>query len=334
MEYQLNYAKTKEFKQIFKDYLKGLEQWQKMVSWDTRPEKIVEHRKALKNDLESALWEYKNNKISEARQQMEAIEKRYKNTRNTYADPQAEILRRQDFDMEFETLDRNDIVEMLSDEDRDFSDYELKRIAVTYKGDYKISTLLNNLRVKKDDLYQEDPVYQDWYQEFLFLRQTNSKDLYTVYFPSSTAIVGYEVVNFDTFLSNNQYASTIAEHIEKVTHLLNEIPAIAKSPANELSSVKPVKKMEYKEFDERIFKDHPAYDLLIRFKYLKERFDDTTTDRWNPTRDDYNAYQHYQFLEKRHDLKLNNDDHYRALYEEAERTAIANAEKKLKTIIE
>ncbi|HFR3403526.1 TPA: hypothetical protein ACHU7R_000818 [Streptococcus suis] len=319
MEYQLNYAKTTEFKGMFKEYIKDMQHLKNMIEWDTRPEKIAEFKKETKDKLLRAYNAYKFQKMTEARSQMEVIEKQFKNTRVTYTDPQAEILRRQDFDMEFSMLDRDDIVEMLNDEQRDFSDYELKKIQITYKGDYKIENLLNKLMTHNENLYQEDPEYQEWRQEYLFLKQTQGFDLITVYIPSNTAPEGYTILNIDGVLDKNIFPWDIEEHIAHITLVLNAIPSLPKKDKIK----QPAKKMEFEEFDDRIYRVSPDYDVAIRFKYLKERFDDTTTDRWDFSRDDYDAYRHLQFLEKRHDLKLQNDEEYRKQYYAVE-TAIKN----------
>lgn len=322
MTLQLNYAKTNEYKAIFKKYLDGVIEWRKKAAYDVRPEVIEAFRKNLKKETEKAYNDYKNKKMTEARQQMEVIEKQFKNTRNTYKDPQAEILRRQDFDLEFSIMAREDIIELLSDEQRNFSNYELKKIQVAYPGDVKIATLLDNQQLKRDNQWLEDPFYKEWQQDYLILFQTKSEGLDIVYFPNNSDN-GYTFENLDLFLSSNQHVTALDYHIQKISQLINEIPTVKKADKPAFFKPEPVKKMEFEEFDDRIYRISPNYDITIRFKYLKERFDDTTTDRWDFTRDDYDAYRHLQFLEKRHDLKLQNDEEYRKQYYAVE-TAIKN----------
>ncbi|MFH0357946.1 hypothetical protein ACHBHL_05525 [Streptococcus sp. A27] len=313
MTLQLNYAKTNEYKAIFKKYLDGVIEWRKKVAYDVRPEVIETFRKKLKKETEEANNDYKNKKMTEARHQMEVIEKQFKNTRNTYTDPQAEILRRQDFDLEFSIMDREDIIELLSDEQRNFSNYELKRIQAAYPDDYKIASLLENQQLKRDGQWLEDPFYKEWQQDYSVLFQTKTAGLDIVYFPNNSDN-GYTFENLDLFLSSNQHVTALDYHIQKISQLINEIPTVKKADKPAFFKPEPVKKMEFEEFDDRIYRISPNYDVTIRFKYLKERFDDTTTDRWDFTRDDYDAYRHLQFLEKRHDLKLQNDEEYRKQY--------------------
>ncbi|HEM3492036.1 TPA: hypothetical protein U1B14_001429 [Streptococcus suis] len=325
MTLTLYFAKTQEYKNIIQKYIDALTEWRRMVELDLRPERITEFRKNAKNDILNAYNSYRDKKIDEARQQMETIEKRYKNTRNVYLDPQVEILRRQDFDLEFSTMERNDIIELLSDEKRDFTDYELRKINTHYRGDMKIQVLLENQKMKKGELYKNDPEYQKHLEEFQTLQAFRSIGLGMVYFPTSENERGYTTENFELVLDSEQYAHSLSNEIQKIVQLLGEIPT-TEAKTSAFTKALPVKKMEFEEFDERIFEESPNYDITIRFKYLKERLDDTTTDRWDFTRDDYDAYQHYLFLENRHEQKLKNDPRYKNRYINAKNKVIAQIE--------
>ncbi|WP_449460400.1 hypothetical protein, partial [Streptococcus suis] len=59
---------------------------------------------------------------------------------------------------------------MLSDEKRDFTDYELKKINAHYRRDLKIQTLLDSQKLKRKEQYKNDPEYQKYFEEFQTLQ--------------------------------------------------------------------------------------------------------------------------------------------------------------------
>ncbi|WP_449460350.1 hypothetical protein, partial [Streptococcus suis] len=142
-----------------------------------------------------------------------------------------------------------------------------------------------------------------------------------IYFPSDEDPKGYVTENLESILDSEQHAHSLSNEIQKIVQLLGEIPT-TEAKTSVFTKALPVKKMEFEEFDERIFEESPNYDITIRFKYLKERLDDTTTDRWDFARDDYDAYQHYLFLENRHEQKLKNDPRYKQRYSMAKNKII------------
>ncbi|MCQ8264107.1 hypothetical protein [Streptococcus suis] len=330
MTLTLYFAKTKEYKNIIQKYIDALTEWRRMVELGIRSEHITEFRKNAKKEILDVYNAYRDKKIDEARQQMETIEKRYKNTRSVYSDPQAEILRRQDFDLEFSAMEYNEIVELLSDEKRDFTDYELKKINAHYRRDLKIQTLLDSQKLKRKEQYKNDPEYQKYFEEFQTLQAFRGIGLGMVYFPSDEDSKGYVTENLESILDSEQYAHSLSNQIQKVGQLLGNIPTMKDSNPTVFTKALSAKKMEFEEFDERIFEESPNYDITIRFKYLKERLDDTTTDRWDFTRDDYDAYQHYQYLEGRHEQKMKNDSSYKQRYISAKNAIIERKNEEVK----
>ncbi|EAC5359975.1 hypothetical protein B1N40_17920, partial [Listeria monocytogenes] len=79
---------------------------------------------------------------------------------------------------------------------------------------------------------------------------------------------------------------------------------------------------KYEDFDTRIFKASKNYDVTDRFKYLKERFDDKETDRFDVTKDGYDIMQHLDYLEGQHVKKMQSDASYRESYQKAEAAVI------------
>lgn len=322
---ELSYTYSPAYKAIIKDYLTGLKRLIEFKKWDTERSRVTKEMTELQEQLAQKLEEFRDAKISEYTQQMGFIESRHKNTRSIYTDPQVEMLRRQDFDLEFETWDANEAYRFLNDEGKDFSSYELAKIRNRYKNDARIQNLLFQRMEDAELSFTLDPEYKKLNEMVGILTMTRGVGLGIVYLPSENED-GFEALN----LSLNNIDKEIWElekEIADVSDLLKSVPSETKAEWEQLKGLvkesNAPKKLVYEEFDERIFRETEIFDPTVRFKYLKERFDDTTTDRWDIGRKDYDVLAHSRFLENKHELKLRNDPDYAQKYYSAEKVAIA-----------
>lgn len=322
---ELSYTYSPVYKAIIKDYLDGLERLIKFKKWDTERSRVIKEMTELQEQLAQKFEDFRETKISEYTQQMSFIESRHKNTRSIYTDPQAEMLRRQDFDLEFETWDANDTYTYLNDEEKDFSSYELAKIRNRYKNDARIQNLLFKRMEDAELSFTLDPEYKKLNEMVSILTMTRGVGLDIVYLPSENED-GFEALNLS--LNNiDKEIWEIEKEIANVSDSLKNIPSETKAEWEQLKGLvkesNAPKQLTYEEFDERIFRGTEIFDPTVRFKYLKERFDDTTTDRWDIGRKDYDVLAHSRFLENKHELKLRNDLDYAQRYYSAEKVAIA-----------
>ncbi|WP_303973920.1 hypothetical protein, partial [Streptococcus merionis] len=320
----LGFTKTKEYKKILETYLEALNQLSKYQQWSTITDKVNEDMERRQGVLAKMYKEYKANRIAENEGKLTEIEKRFKNSRNVYDNPQAELLRRQDFDMELSLMDTYQVKEMLEDPNRDLSRYELKKIETLYRDNIGILTALQKRVPEEDDLYLNDPEYSRMNQENSVLKMIDYLGLAMFYVPDSESPDGYQYLNL-TLVGQPYNIISGYKRIEEVNRLLGELDkAISSARSGLLSLTKrevQAPKYEFEEFDERIFRDSENFDITIRFKYLKERYDDKTTDRWDFRRDDYNPMAHLQFLERRLASKLKRDPEFAHRYRQAENVA-------------
>lgn len=318
MTLQLNFARTKEYKKIIEEYLEALKMWRDMLKWDTKDEKIARHLTDSLEILTRKYNAYKNKKMQEAKVQMDNISALYKNSKVSYEDPQKELLRRQDFDMTISMMDKLEVIEMLEDYQKDLTQYELMKIKTLYPDSVKIATLLEKRRIKTDERYREDPNYLVAFKEFKILYNIQGANLAMVYFPNEEAEEGYIVKNFELFLITPQINTLhIYNEMQEVEQLLNAIQTLNDYEFKAFTEKQKTKYLITDIFNDTIFPSSQNYDTNARFEYLKKLFVNEK-DIYDPKEKNYNAYDHYKYLEHKHDMKLTSDAFYSKLYREKE----------------
>lgn len=316
---ELSYTYTPDYKAIIKDYLAGLEKLAKFKQWNTERARVIKEMTEAHEQLTAKFEAFRQSKISEYSQQMATIEVRHKNAKGVYKDPQMEMLRRQDFDLEFETWDINDAIHYLRDEIKTFSRYELAKIRNTFRGDSRIETLLAQRQEDAELAFALDPEYKKLNEMVSILTMTRSVGLSIVYLPADNED-GFEVLDLTLDNIDKNLTVITSEH-NRISELLSKVPNEQKGDWEQLKGLVEVdkqKKMAFEEFDERIFRGAETFDPTVRFQYLKERFDDTSNDVWTLDNPSYDVLAHSRFLERQHDLKLANDPTYAERYRLAE----------------
>lgn len=319
---ELSYTYAPEYKAIIEDYLTGLDRLAMFKKWNTERSHVMKEMTEWHKQLAAKFETFRVAKINDYSQRMTVIERRHKNTRNIYTDPQAEILRRQDFDLELENWSKIDVLHYLRDENRAFSSYELAKIKSIYKGVTEVERLVETRKESEELAFTLDPEYTKLNEMTSILMATRHAGLRLVYLPADN-LKGYEVLNLSLDIIDKHPDDIMAER-SRVADLLASVPNEKKEDwelLRKATSLNNLPSLVYPEFDQRIFRSSPTFDIVHRFKYLEERFNDKSTDRWDFTRDDYDPMAHLRFLEAQHDLKLKNDPAYAARYREAERKA-------------
>lgn len=317
----LPYAHTAEYRAFLGMYVEGLKKIRMLISYDSKLERIDKEREALKEILEKTYRSIKDRFFEANNAKMTAIEKAYKNTKNVYKDPQVEFLRRQDFDLAFSMMDVDEVKDLLSDETKDLSDYELLKIKVTHGHNVKVFALLHERELAKEDDYQRDSDYQRMSRENAVLSAIDRYGLAMVYVPAVPLVNVY--TNFldapyrvlDLSFENLGDADYYGRLVE-MEELLKDFKVI-KATNGGLETLRATPKLKYDEFDGRIFRGGEDFEEKIRFEWLKERFNETTTNRFDPSRADYDIVRHIRFLEKRLVRKLQSEPDYAERYRQA-----------------
>lgn len=334
----LNFMYKPEYREIIKSLQEGAKSIKTLVGYDSNDERMRNTKDSIVTDIRKKVTTFAKSEKDRITTELISIEKSYSNSRGVYKNPTEELLRRQDFDMEIATMAEDDIKKMISESKRELNNYELNKL---YSLEYKDSTIKARLKASIDQLknpHRSDKYYQELQKELAEIDLLDSTGLgrhQLMYIPSNTP-QGYTSIRLQTFLDSREM-HTIKGHINMLEQALNVEPVktigitdentkreLQKFTDKEQKALK--KEMKYEDFDPRIFKGGKEYEIGDRFRYLKERFDDTETDRFSPLNPNYNVLDHITYLEARHSEMLSSDDKYRAAYEAAEIDARAMKE--------
>jgi hypothetical protein len=322
MALNLQYTHKAKYKAIFTKYLKFLDKLRQFEDWKTDKTVVAEEVNAFRAGLLEDLKSFRAETLAEFEQEQKTIETRYKNTRSKYPDPQAEILRRQDFDLEMAEWDANEALYQLKDDGREFSSYELAKIKAKFDFNHEVKSTVITLQDKKLRPHEQDDRWQSLNEQAAILQTTSGAELGLLYLPANNP-AGYEV--FDLSLRNYRFEPhEMAERINDIKNALSVTPDDLTSDRIELTSYGQVLKnqgLKYAEFDPIIFKGNKDYSVTDRHKYLQERLDDPNSTEWDFNNPGYDAYQHYLDLERRHAEKLENEPDYAERYYRAEKEA-------------
>lgn len=314
---KLAYTHTAAYKNFLKQYIKALEVVRELRKWDADETRMNRDTKELEGQLLEKYNAIKNEVKTKNTERMNAIAKAYKNTKNVYQDPQAELLKRQDFDLTLSLTDIHTVTEWLEDEEKDFSDYELLKIKAVYGKKDTVARLLKERQARSENDFEKDSEYTQLAEELGVIRSIDAYGLNFVYIPDPKKSSGYQYFDF-SLKPNHLSASGVDSKIADIAPLIEEIkplPDLAKTlGVIERAKAKP---MEYDDFDPRVFRGSEVFEERHRFNWLKERFDDTTTNRFSPDREDYDIVHHILYLEGQLARKFKNNRAYFELYQQA-----------------
>ncbi|HEM6117143.1 TPA: hypothetical protein U2C09_001769 [Streptococcus suis] len=322
---KLYFLGNKNYQSILNDYHKAMKTILTLREYDTKEDRIQAEKEQKQQELFEATISFVNSESQKLRETIHEIKKRYANTNSIYKDPQSEILKRQDFDLEIGMMSELQIKDFLRDSDRQFSSYELNRIGSQFKENVEVLNLVKSLKNNIVPNYQKDSDFQEATSKLnqLSLIDKKTPRELLLYIPADNHN-DFSTVNLNGIDLNGTFddIDSLKNRMNNFGEVIKHLPKADNSWKADLSkhySEKTAKsEKQYQDFDERIFKNSKNYDIFDRFKYLKERFDNSETDLFDPTREDYSIVSHMSYLEKQHDKKLATDPEYKEMYQKAE----------------
>ncbi|WP_430598333.1 hypothetical protein [Enterococcus sp. AZ177] len=312
-----------EYKKIIKELADGLEQVKILHRFDSKEERIRDTANLMAEATFVKLQSFVETEKKRLNSQMEKIKSSYKKTRNKYENPQEEILRRQDFDMSLSNLGELQVKAMLQEKDREFTEYELKKIMSHKWNDSSIKSRAKAILTTVKEPYTNDVAYQEAVSELAQL-QLIDKPL-----PASTLLYvpsdnnsGYTTLGLSRVGRAAELKADTIELQADLNEAVKEMDGLVRTQTSsqamdQLQDVHKQQKNEsytYTDFDSRVIPNSPDYDITHRFKYLRERYNDNTNDRFNATRGDYDIMLHLKWLEAQHDKKMKSDEEFSAKY--------------------
>lgn len=327
MKARFNFMTRPEYKKIIADYQNGLKSIISKNKMSVKEVVINEEVNELIKNTHLSMQQFVKSEKELLNNEMTSIRESYKRSKSVYSNPQEEILRRQDFDLELSAMRDDDVMAFLSDKERTPSEYELRKIASLDKfsseTQARVTSHLNLLKRP----YEQDSRYQKLNASLVQLEIIDKQSVRSLllYFPSGDNQTSNISLTSLNTMQNNLYE--LGKEFDRVNEALNslsevEIRETPKKERTQLSSItEKTKQREYDNFDSRAIKGSSDYDITHRFKYLRERYDDKTSDRFDIMKDDYDVEAHYKYLEEQHDKRMKYDSEFKEQYETAAKEA-------------
>lgn len=332
---EFSFMYNSDYKDVIESMKKGLKQVSELVSYDSKEERINSTVYEITSNLKNGIQKFVENNQKRINQQKEAIEKSYAKSRNVYENPTEELLRRQDFDMEIASMSEDEILELIQKTGRTFTNYELNKIYSLDVKNEEIKTVVKRAINENRHPYLNDVKYRTLLkeeQELALIDTTDRASNSILFYLPSNNQQGYTTIGLNSlFMDFNEHE--LNKKIDLLTASLeiepsDEVKTFSVGFGNLIEEEMAINKSKkvYEDFDSRIFKGSNEFNLSDRFKYLKERFDDKTTDRFDVTKDTYDISEHIDFLEGQHAKKMASDESYREAYQNAEQKVLSAAE--------
>lgn len=129
MEARFNFMTRPGYKKIIADYQNGLKSIISKNKMSVKEVVINEEVNELIKNTHLSVQRFVKSEKELLNNEMTSIRESYKRSKSVYSNPQEEILRRQDFDLELSAMRDGDVMAFLSDKERTPSEYELRKIA-------------------------------------------------------------------------------------------------------------------------------------------------------------------------------------------------------------
>ncbi|HFI0273156.1 TPA: hypothetical protein ACGO2R_000875 [Streptococcus suis] len=177
---KFDYTRTPEYKNILTQAVNSLRKKRQLLEFDSKTSRIIAETVTMRAGLSEAYKAYMNGYRDKIEKQMQELAEKYRKQEESYADPQAEILRRQDFDLEVSLWDKNEALAQLQDEYRIFSNYELKKLRQLFGTDAAVRNEIIRLEADKPSL-EKDGKYQDLSEQMAVLNTIRNAGLRTIF---------------------------------------------------------------------------------------------------------------------------------------------------------
>lgn len=323
MKARFNFMTRPGYKKVIADYQNGVKSIINKNKMSVKDEVINEEVKEIISNTHSSMQQFVKSEKERINKDMATLRSSYKRSKSVYSNPQEEILRRQDFDLELNTMSDNDIVNFLSDPERTPTEYELRKIAshdkLSSETQVRVTRRLNEIKRP----YEQDESYQQLsksLQEIELIDKPLAKDL-MMYFPKGDNQVSNVYLSSLNMIQNKPYE--LGKEFDKIGEALDflsevETREIPVKERTQLSNVvEKENKLKYDDFDPRVIRGTKEFDIRDRFNYLKERYNDKTSDRFDIMKDDYNIEEHLNYLEQQHDKRMASDSAFKEQYKAA-----------------
>ncbi|MGO0053095.1 hypothetical protein PWH33_07985 [Streptococcus suis] len=177
---KFDYTRTPEYKNILTQAVNSLRKKRQLLEFDSKTSRIIAETVTMRTGLSEAYKAYMNSYRNKIEKQMQELAEKYRNQAEDYTDPQLEILRRQDFDLEVSMWDKNEALAQLQDEYRTFSNYELKKLRQLFGTDMAVRGEIIRLEADKPSL-EKDEKYQDLSEQMAVLNTIRNAGLRTIF---------------------------------------------------------------------------------------------------------------------------------------------------------
>lgn len=310
----MNFMKNEEYIGIVEDYLKGVKRIEKLKEHDSKESRIQNEKKELASSLIDRTRKFYSKRNKAIDKNINRIKNSYKNKKTKYEDPAVELLRRQDFDMEVSSLTDLQLQEVAKDTSRELSRYELNKLGTLLKGKDGHGAVLSRLSLQKPP-YSNDVNYQKYVREKEELDLIRPQQANTaLYFPKGDSMGMFLIATVDSIDRKDAaqislIKNTLREGIDWMKENSTEVDhqtLITEKKKEEKEE--EVKFNIYKDDDPRIDRDSEEYDVVTRFKYLKERYHDPEKSVYDPSSQDYDPYEHKEYMEQLHEKATANSE--------------------------
>ncbi|HFI0131511.1 TPA: hypothetical protein ACGOY0_001558 [Streptococcus suis] len=185
---KFDYTRTPEYKNILTQAVNSLRKKRQLLEFDSKTSRIIAETVTMRAELSEAYKAYMDSYRDKIEKQIQELAEKYRKQEESYIDPQAEILRRQDFDLEVSMWDKNEALAQLQDEYRTFSNYELKKLRQLFGTDMAVIGEIIRLEADKPSL-EKDEKYLDLSEQMAVLNTIRNAGLRTffVYNPATNA---------------------------------------------------------------------------------------------------------------------------------------------------
>lgn len=343
------FMKDQNYIEIVKEYRDALLHLEKQYKYKTENTTVKESAKKKFKEILAQLEKFHADKKKYYNDREKTIKNSYKNHEPNYSNPEAEILKRQDFDLKLSIASDDDLLDMVEDTDLKLNEYRMNRLIKEFKDRNIQSMELSKRKLdeKINKKHEADPNYQKLEEEanclwtiqprgndttlLLPLEQDNVHSLNRLTsFPRPERLRNdIRALNKGIEIMEQQVMSTQ----EWQTRLIEPISEdIKKYIDDEVGKGRDFKVKEYDDLDLRAIRGSNTFDVVHEYKYLKERYHEPDNYLYSFDNPDYSVYEHIEFLRGKHQQYLKeNPDFAEQIRKKLEQQEAAKEDTQIKT---
>lgn len=311
-----DFMKDSRYISIMNNFTQDVKRIREKVMNDVKSERITKDIKEAKQQAMTALDEFYKQKAKEYKSEREGIEQAYKNKKQKYSDPQAELLDRQDFDIKMQIASDRELEDILKDPVTSLSEHQFNRLQIEYKNRGLDLNPFAQIRSQKHigKEYLDDPNYKAVAESEQKLNATKGHG--GMVWVSNGERPQAISLGFIDGIMHKKFRTEALDQLEQGTERLNRMAkeqnsvkasynTIVKKEAEAYADdvIKQGKTLDFKEYkdvDPRAIRGTDDYDVTHEFKYLKERYHDNSNPLYHIRDDNYSVVKHLEYLRKKH----------------------------------